>query len=276
MANEFNDQQKNRWEDGRNRWQQRWDERMEKRSKHGHIWSGVFLMLIGIAALVKVSIPDLPHWLFSWRTFLIALGIFIGIKHQFKGFAWIVLILIGGYGIFKDIYPALAIRQYFWPGLLILIGMVLILKPRSKHFQNCGYQKKTPSDSSNIDEAKIVNETFDSKEDFVDITSVFGGTKKNILSKNFKGGDMVNIFGGTELDLTRADFKGTATLEVTNIFGGTKLIIPSDWAVRSDTTVTIFGGLEDKRNMQGAVYNPDKVLILKGTVILGGIDINSF
>ena len=76
-------------------------------------------------------------------------------------------------------------------------------------------------------------------------------------------------------NLTRADFTGTAEIELTTIFGGTKLIIPSNWTVRSEA-VTIFGGLEDKRNMQTMIDNPDKVLLLKGTVIFGGIEIKSF
>ncbi len=54
------------------------------RSRHGHIWTGVFILLIGVAALVKATVTDLPDWLFSWQTFLIALGVFIGIKHGFQ------------------------------------------------------------------------------------------------------------------------------------------------------------------------------------------------
>jgi predicted membrane protein len=275
MENDFDNRQQNRWEERRGRWQQRWDEKMERRSKHGHIWSGIFILLIGVAALVRISVPDLPHWLFSWKTFLIALGLFIGVKHGFKGIAWIVLIVLGSYFIARDVYPEIGLRQYFWPIALIGLGIFLIVKPRNRHWSNCYEEQKTNKQYSTAEKTTVINETFDSKEDFVDVTSIFGGTKKNIISKNFRGGDLVNIFGGTELDLTRADFTGTATLEVTNIFGGTKLIIPSDWALRSEA-VTIFGGLEDKRNMQGVRDNPDKVLILRGTVLLGGIDIKSF
>ena len=112
-------------------------------------------------------------------------------------------------------------------------------------------------------------------EDFVDSTAIFGGAKKNIISKNFKGGDLVNIFGGTDLDLTQADFTGTAVIELTTIFGGTKLIIPTNWAIQSDAVI-IFGGLEDKRKMPSVAENPDKTLVLKGTVIFGGIDIKSY
>lgn len=114
-----------------------------------------------------------------------------------------------------------------------------------------------------------------SQDDFVDSTSIFGGTNKIILSKNFKGGDLVNVFGGTELNLMQADFTNRAEVEMTNIFGGTKLIIPANWSLKSEATV-IFGGIDDKRSMPSTAPDPNKVLVLRGTVIFGGIEIKSF
>ena len=273
LGNKFND----RWEQGR----KRWEERMERRGKNSHVWTGAFILLIGIAALVKVSNPDLPHWVFSWKTFLIALGLFVGFKHNFSGGGWLIPIVIGSAFLIADIYPDISVRRYVWPAVLIGVGVMLILKPRRSDRWKCiNEKKKRPDDSGTGDEANIGNEESyssdkDFKEDYVDNTSIFGGAKKNIISKNFKGGDLVNIFGGTELDLTRADFKGTAVVELTTIFGGTKFIVPSNWTVKSEA-VTIFGGLEDKRNMHNLVDNPDKILLLRGTVIFGGIEIKSY
>lgn len=90
----------------------RWEMRMEGRSRHGHIWTGAFIILIGVAALIKATVTDLPDWIFSWQSFLILLGFFIGLKHGFKGGAWIILMIIGGAFLVRDIYPDLAIRRY--------------------------------------------------------------------------------------------------------------------------------------------------------------------
>jgi predicted membrane protein len=120
-----------------------------------------------------------------------------------------------------------------------------------------------------------VDETTDSKEDYINSTSIFGGTKKNILSKNFKGGNITNVFGGTEIHLGQADIQGTAVIETTTIFGGTKLIIPSNWTVKSQAAV-IFGGVEDKRAVVPTPDASEKILVLKGTVMFGGIDIRSY
>jgi predicted membrane protein len=281
MREDFENRSRDRWEERRDRWEdrrKRWEERRERHGNHSHIWTGLFILLIGVAALVKASYTDLPAWLFSWQMFLIVLGFFVGIKHRFRGGAWFLMMLIGGAFLYTEINPEISIRRYIWPVALIVMGAFLILKPRKRHWARPDGEKKNLS-GAGTEKATATEETYeyqkDFKEDFVDSTSVFGGAKKNIISKNFKGGDLVNIFGGTELDLTRADFTGTAVIELTTIFGGTKLIVPSNWTIKSEA-VTIFGGLEDKRNMQTALDDPEKILLIKGTVIFGGIEIKSF
>ena len=273
------DEFRDRWEDRRRRWK----ERRERRGVSGdsHMWTGVFILLIGVAALIRTTVEGIPVWVFSWPMFLVALGLFIGMKHGFRGGAWFILMLVGGAFLYNKINPDIAIRQYIWPAALILIGGMLILRPRRCYDRNRDKEtdQKKNSPEPFVDVTAGVEESYetpkDYKEDFVDSTSFFGGAKKNIISKNFRGGDLVNIFGGTELDLTRADFKGTATIELTTIFGGTKLIIPSNWTVKSEA-VTIFGGMEDKRNLQTLTDSSEKTLVLKGTVIFGGIEIKSF
>lgn len=265
-----------RWERRCEQMRQRRAERGERYGRHGHIWTGAFILIIGVAALARVTMSEVPEWLFSWQSFLILLGLFIGVKHRFRGGGWLVLMLVGGAFLVRDIYPDLPIRQYILPAILIFIGGMIMLRPRRRHdwaWQDS--EKKKEPETPGVDEAKIVDDSYDTKEDFIDSTSIFGGAKKNIISKNFKGGDLVSIFGGTELDLTRADFKGTAVLELTTIFGGTKLIVPSDWTVKSEA-VTLFGGLEDKRNVETSADNPEKILLLKGTVIFGGTEIKSY
>jgi predicted membrane protein len=261
--------------------EQRREERKERRqfymtnsSRHSHIWTGLFILLVGVAALIKASVTDLPSWLFGWQTFLIALGIFIGFKHGFRGGAWFILILVGSAFLLRDIYPDLAIRRYIWPMILIVIGAFLIIRPRRKSWEQCAWNEKKNTGSPNSTSILGEEETW-SKDDFVDSTSIFSGDKKNILSKDFKGGDIVNIFGGTELNLSQADIQGKVAIEITTIFGGTKLIVPSHWEVKSEA-VTIFGGLEDKRSITAIPESGGKVLLLKGTVIFGGIEIKSF
>ncbi len=109
-----------------------------------------------------------------------------------------------------------------------------------------------------------------SLDDWVNITTVFSGTRRTIISKKFKGGDIVNVFGGTEIDLTRADISGTVTLDVTNIMGGVSLAIPPNWQVIYKCTC-IMGGTDDNRS--GLRHDPNKTLILTGIVLMAGIEV---
>jgi len=237
--------------------------------RSNNMLTGVFILIIGIAALLKATLTNVPDWLFSWQILLIAFGMFIGLRHNFRGPSWLILVLIGGIFLLNEIYPEISFRRYLWPIAIIVVGLFIILRPRRGWKFDPNKKTEGASDS-------VFTEDIDySKEDFIDSTSIFGGSKKIIISKKFRGGDLVNIFGGNELDLSQADFTGVAVIEITTIFGGTKLLVPSNWSVKSEA-VTIFGGIEDKRRMQTITENPEKILVLRGTVIFGGIDIKSF
>ena len=240
-----------------------------KYSGSGRVWTGVFILLIGVVALLKVALFPIPAWVFTWPMLLIVLGLFSGVRHNFRGGFWFVLMLIGGIFLAEKIYPDFLMRQYLWPIALIILGLFFIFKPRRRnwHWREFTDEKKT--DSTTI----VDDSSAETDEELVDSTSVFGGAKKKVLSKNFKGGDIVNIFGGTEIDLSQADINGEARLELTQIFGGTKLIIPANWKLIMKNAA-ILGGIEDKRPNQP--FDPNKVLILTGTSMFGGIEIRSY
>jgi len=64
-------------------------------------------------------------------------------------------------------------------------------------------------------------------------------------------------------------------IDITQVFGGTKIIVPSHWQVVSDLAA-VFAGMDDKRIKNTAMPNSDKILVLKGVSIFAGIDIRSF
>ena len=113
-----------------------------------------------------------------------------------------------------------------------------------------------------------------SQDTVLDIVSIFAGVKKRVLSKQFKGGDVVCVFGGAEINLTHSDFNSPVVIDVAMVFGGTKLIIPANWELRSEASA-IFGGIDDKRP-QPTSGVPEKTIILKGILIFGGVEVNSF
>ena len=70
---------------------------------------------------------------------------------------------------------------------------------------------------------------------YFDATTVLGGIHKNILSKNFKGGDITIFMGGAEMNLSQADIQGTAALDITQIMGGTKIDCASELGSEKST-----------------------------------------
>jgi predicted membrane protein len=243
-----------------------------QQSASGRIWTGVFLLVIGTAALLKsYLVPTLPEWLFSWQMLLIALGLFLGVRHRFRGGPGFVLMLVGVVFLLNEYYPDFIDQRYIWPIALIALGAFLILKPRRRFgpWQERREQELAGATPA-APEAYHVTD-----EDILDSTSVFGGIKKTIVSKSFKGGDIVNIMGGAEINLSQADLQGRVELEVTQIFGGTKIVVPPHWVIKPEMAA-IFGGIDDKRSVQNATTDHSKVLVLKGTSIFGGIEIRTF
>lgn len=256
---------------------ERWEARMERHSSgNGHVWTGLFLLAIGGLALARSMGVPVPAWLFSWQMLLIAIGLFIGFRKGFREGGWFVPVIIGGFFLVNEFVLNGELRRHIWPMILIVVGAMFIFRPRGRGCRP--WEKKNPNTASGIEAESLtpLSETSYSDTDIIDSVNIFGGTKKVILSKNFKGGEVVNIFGGCEIDLTQADMTTPAVLEITAIFGGATLIVPSNWAVKTDGAVTVFGGIGEKRRVATLSSSPDKTLIVKGTMVFGGIEIKSY
>ena len=242
-------------------------------SVRGRRWTGLFLLFIGAAALLRGTLaPLVPAWLFTWQMLLIVMGLFIGVRHNFKGGAGFMLILIGGIFLLTEYYPGFIDRRYVWPLAIMAVGAFLIFKPRHRRWD---MQDKEEAAPIVHEDAAPYTEPTGSDEDYLDSTTVFGGIKKTLFTKNFQGGDIVNIMGGTEINLSQADINGRVILDVTQIFGGTKIIVPPHWDIKPEMAA-IFGGIDDKRTFHNATIDRSKVLVLKGTSIFGGIEIKTF
>lgn len=265
---------------------------IEKGHRRGKVVGGILVVIAGSLFLAKELGADIPHWIFTWKIFLIALGIITGIKHNFRNAWWFLLVAIGGIFLAVDFYPELNIKQLLWPIFIILFGIIMIFKPRRKHkYRRWGkfYEKKYGKDyvekynsyyenkyGSKVEHSECFAKESSSTDDYVEFTTFMGSVKKNILSKNFKGGEVSNVFGGTELNLSQADIDNTATLELDNVFGGTRLVIPANWEVHSESVSVIMGTIEDKRPVQTSNLDNPKILILKGTTVMGGIEIKCY
>lgn len=252
---------------------------------NGRIFAGLFLLLVGAAFMMReLSFPFLPEWLFTWPMILIAVGIYSGIRHDFRNPGWLIMIIIGGIFLADQVDIGFNFHRFLVPMIIIAVGFVMIVRPRryrrdrweGRDWGNRGCQQPNPAPPANPTQPSAGQgpQAQQFSQDFFDSTSVFGGIKKVIVSKNFRGGDITCFMGGCEVDLTQADMQSPAVIDVTQIFGGTKLIVPSHWQVRTEMTA-IFGSVEDKRQ-QPLSADTGKLVILKGTSIFGGIEIKNY
>ncbi|WP_341837732.1 DUF5668 domain-containing protein [Chitinophaga pollutisoli] len=224
------------------------------------LWAGVIVLCVGLFILLRRMGLEMPHWLFSWPMILIAVGFVMGVKGKFQGVAWFIVTFIGCVFLIGDIFPyEWNVRRFVWPAILIVIGIYIIGRATSKRQH---YEKIFSADESA------------NTNDYIQATTLFSGTNKVILSKNFQGGSITTMFGGTELNFSQADINGEVVLDITTLFGGVEIIVPSHWDVKVDVN-TVFGGIEDKR-MIPPVIPSNKVLVLKGSCTFGGVDLKSY
>src|SRR5690606_8380173 len=223
-----------------------------KRPRPDRALAGLIVVAVGGALLAHQLGVHLPYWMFSWQVLLIVIGFYIGARHSFKNPGWLIPVAIGVVFLMDNFFLYdINLAKFLWPVLIIIFGLVMIFKTRKRN------------DRFSYGREGARSETFESSENFIESVTIFGGTKKNIISKDFKGGEAVTVFGGTELNLMQADTENQIVLELTQIFGGTKLIIPPHWKIQTVEMVTIFGGLDDKRPLPShALSDQSKVLIL--------------
>ncbi|GGK87160.1 hypothetical protein ACD591_19665 [Rufibacter glacialis] len=247
-------------------------------TRGGRVAGGLLVVGIGAVLLAyQLNAIVLPRWVFSWKVLIIVIGLISGIRHSFRNPGWIFPVLIGGVFLLEDLLPGVSIKRYIWPAIIMAGGLWLIFKPRhpfEENFRNrrpMGTRFRGPQPPP---QSAPYNATA-SHDDFLKATAIFGGIKKNVFTKDFKGGDIVTFCGGAEYNLTHADLQGEVIININEVFGGVSLIIPPHWKVRSEV-VTVFGGIDDKRAFVEAALESDKVLILKGTVFFGGIELKSY
>ncbi|NOX86237.1 MAG: cell wall-active antibiotics response protein [Chlorobi bacterium] len=228
----------------------------------------IAILLIVAGGLLFLQTFDLidfsiQYYILNWKTLLIAIGIIVVASSDRKTAGYILIGL--GFLFWVPSFAGYNIRlhQVFWPLVLIGIGLT-ILNRRNVHDRAKRIHGVSSSNGESI------------SNDYIDDVSIFGGGTKKYTSQNVKGGNVTAIFGGSEIDLLNADLAVEgAVIDVFTMFGGTKLIIPGSWQVKSEV-FSMFGGLSDKRHIKPTEALPDKTIIVKGVVLFGGVEIKNY
>lgn len=200
---------------------------------------------------------DIPVKLISWRLIPLVIGINALLRRDYIG--GIIGISIAVIFYIPDFLTPEEKTQYYklWPLLLVGIGVIILVKymfPRQ--FETCNQARVDTEDRNYVSESNIM-----------------AGSSSKFITKNFTGGRINCIMGGSEINLTEADLQNNANLRVFILMGGMEMRIPKEWNVKLDV-FPIMGGVEDKiTKFPENVVDKNKVFVISGHVIMGGIEI---
>jgi hypothetical protein len=243
------------------------DERMRGRRTPGlsHLILGVAIVAVGVALLLdNMGIYRFGELWRFWPVILIALGLSKLLDSGAGGGRlWGGLLVVLGCGFVADNLHIFHFGfELIWPLVITYFGGMLLWRGLSP--ASCGRSMWNPNSGGR-----------DSNSDF-NYTAIFGGGKRRIESKEFRGGSAVAVFGGYNIDLRDAGMAGeSATIDVNALFGGMDIRVPDTWKVEVRASA-IFGGVDDKTvppRTTAGVKPP--LLIVTGFAAFGGIVVKS-
>lgn len=204
------------------------------------------------------------HALASWQAVLAVLGIYSLCRRRY---VWgLVLLGISAY-CFNDMLSSLLctdLQAFMLPAVLVLIGLAVIFGSTRQH-RSGHWKRQRPEEFATVD--------YTSVDGFLHSENTFSGVRQVMLDELLKGGIIRTRLGGTIIDLRRTDIViGETILDIECNLGSVELYVPADWTVKYLCN-TIMGGYEDKRWERRE--NPEKVLLLRGSVSLGSVEVKS-
>ena len=210
--------------------------------------AGFVLIIIGLAFLVRnLDFVWIPHYLFSWKTLLITIGVVALSLGKRDG---LIPLMIGSiFFLVQDVFHIYVSLREWWPLFLVILGVFILVR----------HQRRDRGRS-------------DISSSYIDEVAIFSGIEKKVISEDFKGGKTTAICGGADIDLRNATLSpGDNVIDLFAMFGGTEFTVPEDWTVNLSQLTVIFGGFSDGRaNRSLQETDPNKVLNIKGFILFGG------
>ncbi len=231
---------------------------MNNQKKHCHGGGsvlGVILIIVGAMWLldnIEIINFRFSHW---WPLIIIAIGVadLVNSRRGNNFSAWFFIVLGGIFLLPTNNIIAWNEIWKYWPALLILIGLSLVLK-RDTYY--------SPGRTSEI-----------SGEDQIKGHVIFGDLEKVSNSQAFLGGTLSTIFGDTRLNLKDAKLgEEGAIIDTSVIFGDIHIMIPQSWTLEIRSS-NVLGDLKNKsRNPQGS---EGKRLIINAHIVFGDLEITN-
>jgi len=274
------------------RWEQRHRERMERRRERlarrtacgrnasGGMIIGLGVIAVGVLFLLRnvgiLYFDDIGQY---WPVILIIIGI-SKLSNTHSASSVTGGLIIGGIGtvfLLRNLgYIYGNVWQYFWPGILIAVGLMILVKhldardaPPEQPIQNSGSTPPGPGGPvppfSGFTSSRPGSHALHAEV-------VFSGTRQRIESQDFEGGKITAVFGGAEIDLRSAGTKREEIgIKAEAVFGGIELWVPAHWQIIVRGT-GVFGTFEDK-TWPAAPGTQAKTprLVITGAAVFGSV-----
>ncbi|RPI25590.1 MAG: hypothetical protein EHM61_13995 [Acidobacteria bacterium] len=237
---------------------------------------GGFVIVLGFLFLLdNMGLIDAGNFFDYWPAIFIMIGLVRIIQAEsgagrFVGF---IFALVGFVWILDNIDAFYFSIGRLWPLLLVLIGLAIILKslthePGEKSFH--GPDSQPDLLRNPVPPPPPIPRT--REDEVVKGVAVLGAFKRIVGSQNFKAASLTAFMGGCEIDLRDAAIADSpAVVDVFAMWGGVELKVPDSWVVEL-RGMPILGGFEDKTRPP---RDRSQVLIVKGMVIFGGVEIRN-
>lgn len=199
----------------------------KKHHRGGFFWPLVIIAVGVVFLLDHLEILDSGYAISTfWPLTLVIAGLSSLLSRHRPG-VWFGVILIALGAVFQlqqfDLLPP-NVWGLVWPLLIIFLGLFLLFRKKNG---------KSPDGQAVV-------------TDDLEVSCVFADTKRQVTSRQFRGGEISAVFSKVVVDFMGADIEGeSAAVEASVVFGEIVLIVPPGWNVVAKGS-PIAGSIEDR------------------------------
>lgn len=243
---------------------------------------GVCLVLMGVVlALDQLGVVQAHHVLRYWPAALIIVGLaMLQRRERHSALRALVLIVVGGWLLLNTLgLMGLDLWEFILPLLLVFFGARIMMRSQ-------GSRSGASPDLPGAGPATGATPTGQAPGGFnsaapssgepvhASLFSLLSSSKRRWGKSVFRGAEATAFMGGCELDLRDALMSSgeLAVVDVFVIMGGVNIFVPPNWTV-SQEVVPLLGGVHDKT--RSVPSNPAQHLLVRGTVVMGGVEISN-
>lgn len=263
---------------------------------------GVLLVAAGSALLLERLGAMPPAWRDRiWPLLLIGYGLARLLQPRSQGRVGLFFVLSGAWWL-AGISGWISLERT-WPLLVVAIGVSMMFQAVTPAADGPDFSSRLRARQSGAPwillaillgaavSSGVGRHTYarnNSEDGVLHVFSVIGRSNSHLGATTLKRGEVVTIIGGSTIDLRDLTIAAgeTVTLEVFTLMGGCAISVPDGWIVDVQA-VPVLGGIRDHRiprdgSWDGAAEpgaavqaGPAPHLVVRGTVIMGGLTIKS-